>query len=185
MVAQTLDIPLFLVRYAPERVDRLHDIVAECGVDMHRRYGLSHWFPPYPIETMRRNAQEMHVYGIHRPADDGRSEPVGTFTVGTGGWKHDDSVWSDLSHRPLYLHKLAVRPEQQGRGIGRWAVQQVERIAWEWDCQTVRFDAIARHVALIQFYRNLGYRTRGTQVVPDWRGLEWEIMYLEKVITGA
>ncbi len=182
MKEQASDTTLFLVRYAPNQVDVLHSIVTECGIDMKRRFGLTHWAPPYPIETMRRNAEELNVYGVHRPAIAGGVEVVGTFTVGTHGWKYDDSLWTNPGDQPLYLGKLAVRPQFQGQGVGGWCMQQVEDLAREENCQAVRLDAIAGHVPLIRFYKNLDYLERGTRTVQDWRGLEWEIMYLEKLL---
>jgi GNAT superfamily N-acetyltransferase len=152
---------------------------------MKQRFGLTHWYPPYPIETMRRNAEELHVYGVHRPNEAGSVDVVGTFTVGTHGWKYDDRLWTNPGDRPLYLGKLAIRPQLQGQGIGAWCMQKVEELAGEWNCQAVRFDAIAGHIPLIRFYKNLGYCERGTQIIRDWRGLEWEIMYLEKLLAAA
>ena len=170
---------LTLARYIPSEIDLLHQIVAECGEDMKRRYGLTHWTPPYPIETMRKNANELQVFGVHLG-----NEVLGTFTVGTHGWKDDSQFWANPKHNPLYLGKLAVRPMYQGYGIGGWCIRKVEEMAHEWDCQTIRFDAIAQHANLILFYRNLGYSERGTQRICDWCGREWEIMYLEKVLTS-
>jgi hypothetical protein len=45
-------------------------------------------------------------------------------------------------------------------------------------------DAIARHARLVGFYNRLGYASRGTDTLLDWRGMEWEIIYLEKVLAG-
>jgi GNAT superfamily N-acetyltransferase len=170
---------LSLIRYIPSEVELLHKIVAECGEDMERRYGLTHWVPPYPIETMRKNAKELYVYGIHNG-----NEIIGTFTVGTHGWKRDDQFWANPTHKPLYLGKLAIRPLYQGSGVGSWCLRRVEKIAHEWDCQAIRFDAIAQHTKLVLFYQNLGYLIRGTQCVMDWCNREWEIVYLEKVFAG-
>jgi GNAT superfamily N-acetyltransferase len=170
---------LSLIQYSPAEIDPLHDIVADCGEDMLRRYGLTHWVPPFPIETMRRNAKEHFVYGIHNGA-----EVIGTFTVSESGWKHDDRFWENPAHKPLYLSKLAIRPKYQGHGVGRWCIKEVEKIAHIWESQAIRFDAIARHDKLIQFYQNLGYLARGTQIVTDMYGRDWEIVYFEKILAS-
>lgn len=172
---------LQIIRYGPDQVQTLHEIIARCGEDMQRRFGLIHWSPPYPLEDLRRNAYELNVYGIHRPNGKGE-EVIGTFTVGTNGWSYDENLWFDRQHRPLYLGKLAIHPEHQGQGLGKWCIRKVEEFAYAWKCQAVRFDAIAQHTRLIQFYRNLGYAVRGTRPVIDWRGLEWEAVYFEKVL---
>ena len=147
----------------PSEIDPLHQIIAEFGEDMKQRYGLTHWTPPYPIETMRKNAKELRVYVVHIGND-----IVGTFTVGSHGWKYKSQLWINLKYRPLYLEKLAVLPQYQGCGIGAWCVRKVEEMAHAWGCQAIRFDAIAQHTKLILFYRCLGYSMRGIQKIRDW-----------------
>jgi GNAT superfamily N-acetyltransferase len=172
---------LRIIRYEPDQVHILHEIITECGDDLKQRYGLIHWSPPYPIDHLRRNACDLNVYGVHHQNGHGE-QVIGTFTVGQRGWTYDDRLWSSPEHRPLYLGKLAIRPTYQGQGLGKWCVHKVEEFAQAWKCQVVRFDAIAQHTRLIQFYQNLGYHVRGTRPIVDWRGLEWEIVYFEKVL---
>ncbi|MFZ6027512.1 MAG: GNAT family N-acetyltransferase [Chloroflexota bacterium] len=172
---------LRIIRYGPDQVQALHEIITECGEDLKRRFGLIHWAPPQPLEHLRREAYESNVYGIHRQNGHGE-EVLGTFTVGTNGWTYDEKLWADARHRPLYLGKLAIRPEHQGQGLGKWCVWKVEEFAHAWKCQVVRFDAFAQHTHLIRFYQNQGYTVRGTRPVIDWRGLEWEVVYFEKVL---
>jgi GNAT superfamily N-acetyltransferase len=172
---------LSIIRYEADQVHILHEIISECGEDLKRRFGLIHWSPPYPIEYMRRNACELNVYGIHQHNEHGE-QVIGTFTVGQHGWTYDERLWASPQHRALYLGKLAIRPMYQRQGLGKWSVRKVEEFAQAWNCQAVRFDAIAQHTQLIQFYQSLGYHVRGTRPIVDWRGLEWEIVYLEKVL---
>ncbi len=172
---------LSIHRYDADQVYALHEIIAECGEDMKQRYGLVHWSPPYPIETMRRHACELNVYGVHQRNGHGE-QVIGTFTVGQHGWNYDNRLWASAQHRPLYMGKMAIRPAYQQQGLGKWCVGKVEEFARAWNCQAVRFDAVAQHTRLIQFYQHLGYHVRGTRPIVDWRGLEWEIVYLEKIV---
>jgi GNAT superfamily N-acetyltransferase len=173
---------LRVIHYEPDQVHILHEIIAECGEDMKQRYGLVHWSPPYPLDFLRRNACKSNVYGIHQTNGHGE-QVIGTFTLGQQNCDYDDSLWANPQHRPLYLGKLAIRPEYQGKGLGKWCVRKVEEFAQAWKCQAIRFDAIAQHTRLLHFYQNLGYHVRGTRSIVDWRGLEWEIVYFEKVLT--
>ena len=169
--------PLTLVKYDPQQVDILYQIIVVCGEDLFQRHGLTHWRPPYPIETMRKNAAELDVYGVHYG-----TSVVGTFTVGSTGWRHDSSHWLNPAHKPLYLNKLAVLPAWQGHGWGRWCMQQVERLAYERGCKAVRFDAITGNLPLHAFYRGLGYQERAALTVKDAYGVPTDVLFFEKIL---
>ena len=59
--------------------------------------------------------------------------------------------------RPLLVHRLAVDPEQQGRGYARVLMQFAERRARELGCTTIRFDTYSRNAAAVGLYLQLGY----------------------------
>jgi GNAT superfamily N-acetyltransferase len=170
---------LYLRHYDPDDVEILHTILVECGRDMNQRFDLSHWDPPIPLDMMRKISRERNLFGVHYRQ--GQVEDVvGTFAVRTSGWKYDLVDWSNLALKPLYLYKLAVRPGFQGKGIGAWCMRKVEDLARAWECQVIRFDAISKNAALLAFYQNLGYQIRGTRLVTDWRGKQWDITFFEK-----
>lgn len=171
-------------RYYPDEIDVLYSIIEECGLDMKKRFDLAHWCPPYPIETMRINAEQNNVFGVLRLRGEDAPEVVGTFTIGATGWKYDSMLWENPNHHPLYLGKLAIRPKYQGQGIGSWCMAKIEKLARHWGCQAIRFDAITHHSILLQFYQNLGYTPRGNRCVQDWLTREWEITYFEKVLAS-
>ncbi|MHB1444520.1 MAG: GNAT family N-acetyltransferase [Acidimicrobiales bacterium] len=89
-----------------------------------------------------------------------------------------------------YLGMFAVRPGQQGRGIGRAMMAAAE--AWveaRWDCRQVEMHVIAGRDELLAWYERLGYRPTGQTIafpydrdddVPLRPGLRFVI--LEKTI---
>jgi GNAT superfamily N-acetyltransferase len=173
-------LPLTFQKVGPDEVDALYQIICECGEDMARRFGLTHWFPPYGIETMREHAIDRDVHAVFED-----NKLVGTFTTGTHGWKYDDGLWMDRSCRALYLGKLAVLPSRQGRGVGTWCMQQVEQQARQRGCRAVRFDALATHTKLINYYHKLAYESRGNLTVTDWLGRDWVVTVFEKVLQAG
>src|SRR5947209_3470721 len=64
-------------RVAAEEIEPLHAIVAACGLDLERRFGFSHWVPPWPLDRMREEARERSVFAIEEAG-----VAIGTFTVG-------------------------------------------------------------------------------------------------------
>jgi GNAT superfamily N-acetyltransferase/ketosteroid isomerase-like protein len=146
-------------RTGADKVEELHGVLAKCGEDL-KRQGLDHWDPPYPLESLRKDAEERRVYRIR--LDRGLA---GTFTIGTEPLEYYDAgIWSTPDEKAVYASRLAILPELQGRGIGTWCMGEVERIAAE-DGLAVRLDGYEKHERLLRFYDRLGYERRG--VVED------------------
>ena len=148
----------------PDEVEALHEILSKCGQDMKVRLGLGHWDPPYPLELMRKSAEERRVYAVYNNDE----LLVATFTVGTQPptyYRTIPGVWEawDASGEPaLYANRLAVLPEFQGQGIGTWCMHEYERMACAQGCQAIRLDAYDKHLRLLAWYEKLGYHWRGT-----------------------
>ena len=170
--------PLTLHKATPDEIEPLQEIVRLCGEDIGARYGLTFWVPPPPIEMMRRHAAEKAVYAVM----DG-DEAVATFTFGLSGWPDESvSFWADASRRAAYLSRLAVLPDRQGQGIGRWCLAEVERLAREQDCRAIRLDAIRAFALPIALYRRAGYEERGVIEWTNWFGIPRELLLLEKML---
>ncbi len=169
---------LTLHKAQPGEVEDLQEIVRLCGEDIGARFGLTFWSPPPPIELMRRHASEKAVYAVR----DG-GEVVATFTLGLSGWPEEAvPFWADAGHRAAYLSRLAVRPDRQGQGIGRWCLAGVERLAREQDCRAVRLDAIRAFAPPVALYRRLGYEERGVIAWTNWYGVPRELLLMELLL---
>jgi GNAT superfamily N-acetyltransferase len=167
-----------LERRTAKRIDDLLALIELCGEDMWRRLGLDHWKPPTPKEVFREYARTKEVFAVHDT-----HELVATFTIGFDAPEpYPPSCWADTSHKAIYLNKLAVLPTLQGQGIGRWCMEQIERLARDRGCQSVRFDALTRNAPLLAFYDRLGYRRCGDMYVYDEIGRGWDIIVYEKVL---
>ena len=142
-------------RTAPDKIDELHSVLSKCGEDL-KRQGLDHWDPPYPLESLRKDAEERRVYRIRLDR-----MLAGTFTIGTEALEYYDAdIWSSPEAKAIYASHLAILPELQGQGIGTWCMGEIERIAAE-DGLAVRLDGYEKHEHLLRFYDSLGYVRRG------------------------
>ena len=165
-----------LEKVAPDQVDELQEIVRLCGEDMTARWGLTHWMPPPPVEIMRRHAAEKDVYAVRQGG-----ETVATFTFGLSGWPEASRpYWADPDARAAYVARLAVRPDAQGHGLGRWCMDQVERLARERGCASIRLDAVAGFDGPLALYRSLDYEERGVIVWTNWHGVDRTLILMEK-----
>lgn len=148
---------LAIQQVGPGDVEELHSILEKCGQDMQARFGLAHWVPAYPLHLMRRETETKNVYAVRKG-----DQVVATFTIGTQAPSYYDlSMWEDPGAKALYVGHLAVLPALQGKGIGRWCMENIERLSIDAGCTAVRLDAYDKHVGLHEFYRHLGYQERG------------------------
>lgn len=169
---------LALKRRGPDDIDDLYALIETCGEDMWRRLGLDHWKPPTPKDVFREYARTKDVFAVTRGG-----ALVATFTIGLDPPEpYPPSRWADAAHRAVYLNKLAVVPGLQGRGLGRWSMDAVERLARARGAHAVRFDALTRNAPLLGFYDRLGYARCGDMYVYDEIGRGWDIVLYEKVL---
>jgi GNAT superfamily N-acetyltransferase len=143
-------------RVGPSEVLGPYSVIVACGREMTARLGLRHWDPPLPLADFRAQAATREVWAV---LQDGRL--IGTFTIGlTSIPDYPREYFADASPA-LYLNRLALLPSEQGRGLGRACMGEVERLARRRGARSVRFDAVAAHADLRAFYRKLGYRECG------------------------
>lgn len=72
--------------------------------------------------------------------------------------------FSTFVGRPgLYLEDIYVRPEQRGRGIGRFLFGELAQIAKARNCGRMEWAVLTWNQPAIRFYRNLGAR-----VMDEW-----------------
>jgi len=150
-------------RASTDDIQSLHQILIACGLDLNKRFGLSHWIPPnYPLEQMIQDGMENEVYAVIINGD-----LVGTFTleittiVPYSYAKYGKIVWQISNIMAVYVHKLAILPTWQGKGLGSKCIQAIEKLAIDRSCYSVRLDGVKTHSNLLSFYKNRGYQPVG------------------------
>ncbi len=93
-------------------------------------------------------------------------------------------------YKTTYIGFFSVHPDFQGRGIGKYILQQAETIAKEqFSATKIRMYVVSQRPELIAFYERRGYQCTGLKNpyplhlkigVPKITGLTIE--YLEKVV---
>lgn len=61
----------------------------------------------------------------------------------------------------LYLGMLTVRPDLQGRGLGRKLVNRAEQVAIANDCNSIYMTVLSARDELIEWYERQGYKATG------------------------
>jgi ribosomal protein S18 acetylase RimI-like enzyme len=112
---------------------------------------------------MINDANNMDFYAIKL-----NSELVGTFTIETkmpsGYLKYGCINWQNPGLSAFYIHRLAVLPLFQGKGIGTWCLQQIENFATNRNYFAVRLDAVKINQKLLKFYEKSGYKKVGEMI---------------------
>lgn len=152
------------IRAGPADAERLHELLARCGRHLHRTRGFANWDPPpVTLEQFRADIGAREVHAVYDGAD-----LVATFTLGMRAVVPDADVRWQAPEPALYLNRLAVAPERQGAGIGRWCTLRIERLARERGCRAVRLDALRDNRPLREFYHRRGYVECGERSHHGW-----------------
>ncbi|MFZ5625492.1 MAG: GNAT family N-acetyltransferase [Gemmatimonadota bacterium] len=148
---------LTLVRLTPEQVAEIHPIMRATATDLATRYGRGHWSYTPSLDRLAVQAERRHVFAVRR-----RGRAVATLALNrkAPGWYHLER-FRFPADPAAYLSNLAVLPGLQGQGIGRWCVSEAERMAAEWGCLALRFDAYDSPAGAAPFYRKCGFVSRG------------------------
>mgnify|MGYP001291208551 CR=1 FL=1 len=69
--------------------------------------------------------------------------------------------WEDKTNNFLVVHRLAVKEENWGEGIGKELMLFVEEVVSEEGYQSIRLDTYSGNPKAIEFYNRLGYTELG------------------------
>ena len=137
------------------------------------RYGTGHWSSPSSEKGVLRGILSSRVL-VARD----RGEIVGSLRLQTKKpWAIDVSYFV-MVRRPLYLLDMAVAPEWQGQGVGRFLLQEADEVARAWPAQAIRLDAYDAPAGAGVFYVKCGYREVGRV---SYRGVP--LIYYERLLT--
>lgn len=138
-------------------------ILNRCGKDMAEKYGLHHWDNPMikSCAIVGLCLLKNQVYLIL----DGKN-PVATFQI-----KKMEDV--------LFFEKLAVIPEESGKGYGSRCMKLIEGKAYKLGCSKVRLEVYDKSKHAIDFYLTKGYIQVGKTGTRKYTDL-----IMEKTIRG-
>ena len=137
----------------PSEATRVSELLQKCGRDIEQRLGLRNWAVPYPLELIQQQAEGGFVWVLE---EDGQF--IGTFTLDFDLPEEYAANWfTEPQVSAAYLHRLAVDPDIQGRGLGAHCLREVERVARQSGAAWLRFDAYSRNPGIQTFYRKQGF----------------------------
>lgn len=83
---------------------------------------------------------------------------VATFTIYKEQSDWDEWLWGKTDEIAAYLHKLALKPTEIGKGFGKNVLQWIENHVENEGINKLRLDCIGNNEKLNDFYSGSGYR---------------------------
>jgi GNAT superfamily N-acetyltransferase len=113
--------------------------------------GFRQWPLPFPRDEIAASVERGEVY-----VADVDGETVATVTL-----LENDPGWGDRPPDALYVHKLAVRRDRAGRGIGAAVVEWAAARAARGGRGFLRLDCLSGDPGICRYYEALGFEHRG------------------------
>jgi ribosomal protein S18 acetylase RimI-like enzyme len=137
-------------------------LLRQCIEDFNKN-NIYQWNISYP-DTFRL-MQEIEKGSLYLMINKG--VPVGTITFD----EQQDEVfnevaWKNNEGRFIVIHRIAVYPTWQRKGVGQKLIEFVEKFAQENKYQSVRLDVSSSNQKLITLYERLGFNQTGDILYP-------------------
>ncbi|MFF2018760.1 GNAT family N-acetyltransferase [Paenibacillus sp. NPDC058177] len=146
-----------------EELEEIMKLIAKC-VKVMQDGGSDQWDEHYPNKEVIGTDIErgtLYVYEDNHAIagilvlDENQAEAYKTIT------------WEQNQGPHLIMHRLAVHPEVQGKGIARKLIAFAEALALRNGYTSIRLDTYAKNTRALEIYPGLGYQLRGEISFPS------------------
>jgi ribosomal protein S18 acetylase RimI-like enzyme len=138
-------------------LDTLYALTCKCGAHM-REQGIFQWDSNYPSRTVLKNDIDSGELWILRGQEIIKGMIVLTEAMDE---EYREVQWLTPNEDNLYVHRLAVLPELQGKGIGRSLMDFAERRAITLNYSSIRLDTFSKNPRNQRFYEQRDYTRLG------------------------
>ncbi|NRF90172.1 GNAT family N-acetyltransferase [Paenibacillus frigoriresistens] len=123
-----------------------------------KRKGIHQWDRFYPNGiVIGRDLRNKNLFGISMDA-----QIVAVVVLDTKqSAKYSALQWSDTQGKSACIHRLAVHPEYQGRGLGKQLLQFAENLAGQQGNSSIRLDVYTGNRGALSMYSRAGYHQVG------------------------
>ncbi|AIQ14206.1 GNAT family N-acetyltransferase [Paenibacillus durus] len=158
-----------------EELEQIMALIAEC-VRVMQEGGSDQWDESYPnAEVIAGDIERGTLYVCE---EDGAVAGIVVLDeIQLEPYRQVD--WVQIEGPHLVMHRLAVHPQVQGKGIARRLISFAENFAEEQGYKSIRMDTYAKNDRALELYRRLGYEIRGEFRLP---GKTAHFPVLEKIL---
>ena len=152
------------VLVTPSELAEVYALYQAAIEDMHAR-GLYQWtWGRYPRESIL--AEDVALNRLYWMENEGRHVAVFAVCVGQGV-EYDDIPWQ-YGIRPVCLHRVAVDPSQNRKGMGREIVAFAKAEGLRLGCDCFRVDTYEQNERAIKLFSGATLREAGTFRLPRY-----------------
>ncbi len=132
-------------------------ITKACATDMAKK-GIFQWNEHYPSkEAFEKDIVRSELYVLKI-----ENRIIGTIVISTYMDEEYAQIdWLTPDKDNIYIHRLAVHPNFQGKGFARKLMDFAENYALEKGCLSVRLDTFSQNPRNQRFYEARGYQKLG------------------------
>lgn len=143
----------------PEHIDEIIAVTKACGRHLFEN-GIDQWDENYPDRSSIEKdieAQSLFIYQEENII-------LGLVVLNESQDEEYDQInWLTAENaKNLIVHRLAVHPSSQGKGIARKIMDHSEEYAQEKGYDSIRLDTFSQNPRNQKFYQNRGYKELGS-----------------------
>lgn len=140
-----------------------------CAIKMQEE-GIYQWSENYPNQDiLEKDIERGELFVFSEiSASEGVEEIMGCIVIS----KELDEVykpveWLTENSNHYYIHRLAVHPKYQGRGIARGMMEYAENLGVQNKMISIRLDTFSKNLRNMKFYESRGYNRLGEIFFPN------------------
>ena len=145
-----------------EDIDVLMNVCKACAKYMISN-GIYQWNEHYPskkafINDVKRN--ELYVLEVENTV-------IGSIVIST--YIDEEYIpikWLTPNNKNIYIHRVAIHPEHQGKGFAQQLMDYAEKYAIENNYTSIRLDTFSQNKRNQKFYELRGYKRLGNIYFP-------------------
>lgn len=138
----------------PSEIDTILTITKACAKKMINQ-GIYQWNEHYPSKkTFENDIKKGELFVLQET-----SEIIGTIVISTfKDEEYKEIQWLSNQENALYIHRLAVHPNFQGKGYAQKLMRYAENYAKENQFSSIRLDTFSQNNRNQKFYEQRGYQ---------------------------
>jgi len=120
--------------------------------------GMFQWQNEYPaLENIKQDIEDRTLYGYYE-----NGKCLGAVCISTfQDEEYKEINWKGPDENVIVIHRLAVNPDSQAKGIARLLMDFAEEYARKEKHSAIRLDSYSQNKRALKFYENRGYQKRG------------------------